>query len=108
MRHFALFAVFFAMGVAPVLGQQRQRPGQGQGQGQGQQRQARPGQARGGGGGGGRGGGPGSPGSSTLENAGLKVGMSVPDITIHNDTGKDFPMTSLKGKYTVVVFGCLT
>jgi hypothetical protein len=54
------------------------------------------------------GGGPGTPGSGGLENAGLKVGNPLPDITIHDAQGNPFRMTDLKGKHSVVVFGCLT
>lgn len=67
-------------------------------------------QARGGAGTQARGGGsrPGSAGSSTLERTGLKIGQKVPDITIHDDKGRPFSMANLKGKYTVITFGCLT
>lgn len=54
------------------------------------------------------GGGPGTPGSSTLERAGLKLGQTMPDISIHDADGKEFRMTDLKGKHSVIVFGCLT
>lgn len=75
---------------------------------------AQPGQGTGGrflggqalsGGGGSR---PGSPGASTLERAGLKLGQNVPGITIHDDKGSPFQMADLNGKYTVITFGCLT
>lgn len=51
---------------------------------------------------------PGSAGSSTLERAGLKIGQPVPNLTIHDDKGGSFRMADVKGKYTVIVFGCLT
>lgn len=51
---------------------------------------------------------PGTAGSSTLERAGLKIGQPVPNLTIHDDKGGPFRMADLKGKYTVIVFGCLT
>lgn len=72
--------------------------------------QARGGGGRGGPGGAGGGGGsrPGSAGSSTLEGTGLKIGQKVPNITIHDDKGGSFPMAGVKGKYTVITFGCLT
>ena len=80
------------------------RGGQARG-GQGPGGQARGGQAGGRGGPGGGGGGgsrPGSAGSSTLERTGLKIGQKVPDITIHDDKGGSFPMSGVKGKYTVI------
>lgn len=66
------------------------------------------GRGAGGPGNGGGGGGPGSPGSSTLERVGLQVGQMMPDITIHDAKGAEFRMADLKGKYSVIVFGCLT
>lgn len=63
------------------------------------------GNARGGGRGGG---GPGSPGSSTLERAGLELGKAAPDVTIYDDKGAKLRLADFKGKHTVIVFGCLT
>ena len=92
-----LMTIFIAGMIASAThAQPGQRSGQGRGGPGG-------GQARGGGGGG-----PGTAGSSTLERAGLKVGQPVPDITIHDDKGGAFPMSAVKGKYTVITFGCLT
>ncbi|MDA0283944.1 MAG: hypothetical protein O3B86_11385, partial [Planctomycetota bacterium] len=54
------------------------------------------------------GGGPGSAGSSTLERAGLKVGQQMPDVTIYDANGEKFSISRAKGKYAVLVFGCLT
>jgi len=51
---------------------------------------------------------PGSPGSSTLEGAGLKIGQAMPDLSIHDAEGNEFRIADLKGKHSVVVFGCLT
>ncbi len=51
---------------------------------------------------------PGSDGSATLNRAGLKVGMKIPAIKIFDDKGKELSTTALKGKYTVLTFGCLT
>ena len=65
-------------------------------------------QRQGGGRPGGGGGGPGSPGSSTLERAGLKVGQAIPDLKIYDADGKEFRTADLKGKHSVVTFGCLT
>jgi cytochrome oxidase Cu insertion factor (SCO1/SenC/PrrC family) len=50
------------------------------------------------GGGGGRG-----PGGSLPE-----VGTVIPDITLYDAGGKEFSTTSLRGQYSVLVFGCLT
>ena len=63
-----------------------------------------------GGGAGGRGGGPGGRGGGPgrLDSSGLKVGSPMPEVTVFNEEGKPFETASLKGKYSVVVFGCLT
>lgn len=53
-------------------------------------------------------GGPGSPGSSTLQRAGLNIGQALPTLTIFDDQGGEFRLADLKGKYSVIVFGCLT
>ena len=60
------------------------------------------------GGPGGRGGGPGGRGGSRLDSSGLKVGSPMPEATVFDEAGKPFETASLKGKYSVVVFGCLT
>ncbi len=36
------------------------------------------------------------------------VGTMVPDISLYDDRGKEFSTTSLRGQYSVLVFGCLT
>ena len=54
------------------------------------------------------GGGAGRAGSSTLERAGLKVGQRMPDVTIYDENGEKFPLSRVKGKHAVLVFGCLT
>ncbi len=51
---------------------------------------------------------PGSPGSSSLERAGVKLGQTLPDLTIFDDKGGKFRLADVKGKHTVIVFGCLT
>ncbi|MBI3693324.1 MAG: hypothetical protein HY238_00580 [Acidobacteria bacterium] len=38
----------------------------------------------------------------------LKVGDHFPEVDIHDAEGKRFNTRSLKGKYTVIVNGCLT
>lgn len=58
--------------------------------------------------GGSRGGGPGSSGASTLERSGLALGQPMPDVTVFNANGEKFSLSSVKGKYAVLVFGCLT
>ena len=40
--------------------------------------------------------------------SGLKVGDPLPDIFCVDEEGKPFRWDSLKGNYTVIVFGCLT
>lgn len=47
-------------------------------------------------------------GSSSLEQAGLKVGQQMPDVTIYDENGEKFPLGRVKGKHAVLVFGCLT
>ena len=38
----------------------------------------------------------------------VNVGQPLPDVEIFSDTGDKFRTSQLKGKYTVIVFGCLT
>lgn len=47
-------------------------------------------------------------GSGSLERAGLKVGQQMPDVTIYDENGEKFPLSRVKGKHAVLVFGCLT
>jgi cytochrome oxidase Cu insertion factor (SCO1/SenC/PrrC family) len=35
-------------------------------------------------------------------------GEMLPDVTVYDAAGKEFPLRSLRGRYTVLVFGCLT
>ena len=52
------------------------------------------------GGPGGRGGGPFAP---------FELGDAIPDVSAYDDAGKNFALRErVKGKYSVVVFGCLT
>ena len=37
-----------------------------------------------------------------------KVGQLLPDVSAYDADGKPFKLSSLKGQYTVMVFGCLT
>jgi hypothetical protein len=37
-----------------------------------------------------------------------KVGEPLPDVTVYDDAGREFPLASLRGKHAVLVFGCLT
>jgi len=39
---------------------------------------------------------------------GPAVGQLLPDVTLHTADGKPFPLRSVKGSHTVLVFGCLT
>lgn len=36
------------------------------------------------------------------------VGDVLPDVSAYDADGKSFKLRSVKGKYTVLVFGCLT
>ena len=53
-------------------------------------------------------GGAGRVGSARLTRAGLKLGMSLPTAPVYDESGQEFKLSSLKGEYVVVVFGCLT
>jgi hypothetical protein len=53
-------------------------------------------------------GGPGRAGSATLERAGLKLGQPLPDFAVHDAQGDVFRLADLKGKHSVIIFGCLT
>lgn len=100
MKRIVAMTLFLAICCSSVTAQQsRGRPGAG-----------RPGQGQRGGGAGGGGGAsrPGSDGSATLEGAGLKIGEALPTLTIFDDQGGEFRLTDLKGKHSVIVFGCLT
>jgi hypothetical protein len=56
-------------------------------------------------GGGGRPGGR-SDGNESLGS--LKVGSTLPDITVYDESGKELSTRDLRGKHIVLVFGCLT
>lgn len=43
-----------------------------------------------------------------LNQAGLKIGSPLPEVTIVDAEGRQFETASLKGSYSVLVFGCLT
>jgi len=43
-----------------------------------------------------------------FEATGLKPGVPFPEVSIYDEEGKPFHTRSLKGKYTVIVNGCLT
>jgi hypothetical protein len=43
-----------------------------------------------------------------LSRAGLKVGSPLPEVVVFDADGKEFETASLKGGYSVLVFGCLT
>ena len=37
-----------------------------------------------------------------------QVGTTIPDVAAFDGNGKPFQLSSTRGKYTVIVFGCLT
>ena len=39
---------------------------------------------------------------------GPAIGDVLPDVTALDENGKEISLRSLRGKYTVLVFGCLT
>jgi hypothetical protein len=43
-----------------------------------------------------------------LSQRGLKVGFPLPELVVFDADGKEFKTASLKGSYSVLVFGCLT
>lgn len=51
---------------------------------------------------------PGSTGTGRLSGSGLKVGSPLPNVAVFDSKGKELKIASLKGDYTVLVFGCLT
>ncbi len=53
---------------------------------------------------------PGSSGASSRPGGfGLpQVGSALPDVTVFNDDSSEFSTKSLRGHYSVLVFGCLT
>ena len=56
---------------------------------------AQPGRSRGG-------------GNSQFASRAPGVGDSLPDGTVYDAQGKEFPLSRLKGAHSVLVFGCLT
>lgn len=55
-----------------------------------------------------RGGRPGrGPGRASQESGAL-VGQPLPEIAVYDARGRQFSLSSLKGDYSVLVFGCLT
>ena len=36
------------------------------------------------------------------------VGKKLPDLTVFDENGDEFPLRQLRGEYSVIVFGCLT
>lgn len=38
----------------------------------------------------------------------VAIGTPLPDVTVFDEQGKEFKTASLRGSYTVLVFGCLT
>ncbi|MBM78997.1 MAG: hypothetical protein CMJ78_00185 [Planctomycetaceae bacterium] len=45
---------------------------------------------------------------SNFERGSPAIGDALPDISGYDAKGKEFHLRSLKGNYTVLVFGCLT
>lgn len=43
-----------------------------------------------------------------IKDAAPDVGEMIPNVTVLDEKGDEFEMYRLKGKYTVLVFGCLT
>ncbi|MFN3190004.1 MAG: hypothetical protein ACE361_05725 [Aureliella sp.] len=51
---------------------------------------------------------PGTPGSSALERAGLRLGQALPNVTVFDENRGKFRVADIRKKHTVIVFGCLT
>ena len=47
-------------------------------------------------------------GADQLISAGLEIGAPLPDLTVYDASGNPFSLGQLKGRYSVLVFGCLT
>ncbi len=45
---------------------------------------------------------------ANFERTAPKVGEALPDASGYDAEGKEFKLSSLKGNYSVLVFGCLT
>ena len=43
-----------------------------------------------------------------LTAAGIDVGTRLPEVSIFDEEGRPFETKTLRGKYSVLVFGCLT
>ncbi len=43
-----------------------------------------------------------------FQGSGPAVGQSLPDLRVYDAQGREFELSSLKGNYSVLVFGCLT
>ena len=37
-----------------------------------------------------------------------RTGTTLPEVTIHDEFGDEFSTNTLRGRYSVLVFGCLT
>ena len=46
--------------------------------------------------------------NNRFTNRSPKIGQPLPDVSAYDADGKPFKLSSLKGQYTVMVFGCLT
>lgn len=47
-------------------------------------------------------------GHSDNFDSGPEIGEELPDVTALDENGQKISLRSLRGKYTVLVFGCLT
>ena len=45
---------------------------------------------------------------SMLREGSPQIGETIPDVMIYDNQGNPISIHSLKGKYKVIVFGCLT
>ena len=48
------------------------------------------------------------PGRSGSLNSGPAIGAKLPDVTALDENGNEISLRSMRGRHTVLVFGCLT
>jgi cytochrome oxidase Cu insertion factor (SCO1/SenC/PrrC family) len=51
---------------------------------------------------------PNRPSEADFVKAKPTIGEALPDLTVYSPSGKEVKLSSLRGRYTVLVFGCLT
>ena len=112
MRYLGLIAITVACWMCPLAAQDGSDGDKvkstGPSEGEGERGRERRRGSRGRGGSGRRGpGGPGGRGGGSF--APFELGDAIPDVSAYDDAGKKFALRErVKGKHSVIVFGCLT